>query len=522
MSVLPSFNLYTAFEQVAEHHFGRVALRYPKDGRIVSYGQLHQMARVAAQGLAVHGLAAGQIVAILHDKSPEAYATVLACLRLGLVYTALDPDSPWERLRRILMTCSPALVVNAFGNLSCADQLNAESGCEVIALSDLMSEGADGDALSAASRPTTGCDPAYLMFTSGSTGIPKGAVMSHANVLWFIDWARERFVVTPDDVLTGLNPFYFDNSVFDTYTALFSGATLVPFTNEQARDARDLVRMIEETGCTILFCVPSLLVYLLTLRALKATRWPSIRCIAFGGEGFPKRRLRELFELYGSRVRLENVYGPTECTCICSAYTLSEDDFQDMRSLAPLGWLAPNFDYILILLDPADQDTGELFLRGPQVGLGYYRDPERTARAFTQNPTHDHYIDIGYRCGDLVHRDKHGRLHFLGRVDNQIKHMGYRIELEEIEAALSSLDGVLECAVVYQRSMPDLGQIIAFAALGSECRVDDLRQALAQRLPSYMLPRKVISLVALPKNANGKIDRPALLTRLQTLLVHNS
>ena len=134
------------------------------------------------------------------------------------------------------------------------------------------------------------------------------------------------------------------------------------------------------------------------------------------------------------RAELENVYGPTECTCICSAHTVSAADFEDMQNLAPLGLPAQNFDFEILPLDEAAPDFGELFLRGPQVGLGYYNDPERTARSFIQNPNHSLYADIGYRTGDLVRRDARGWLHFKGRADFQIKHMGYRIALEEIEA----------------------------------------------------------------------------------------
>ena len=216
--------------------------------------------------------------------------------------------------------------------------------------------------------------------------------------------------------------------------------------------------------------------------------------------------------MFGGRAGLENVYGPTECTCICSAYTISAADFHDMQNLAPLGLLAQNFDFEILPLDETAPDFGELFLRGPQVGLGYYNDPERTAKVFIQNPRHSLYADIGYRTGDLVYRDVRGWLHFKGRADFQIKHMGYRIELEEIEAAINTLPNVKECAVIYQKLGEGLGQIIAFTATSLSVSSEELLHKITGIVPRYMAPRRVIIMDLLPKNANGKIDRAALQT----------
>jgi D-alanine--poly(phosphoribitol) ligase subunit 1 len=349
------------------------------------------------------------------------------------------------------------------------------------------------------------------MFTSGSTGTPKGAVMSHGNLLNFIGWARDRFQLIPEDILSNANPIYFDNSVFDFYAAIFSGASIVPISSPQARDPRQLVGIINRTHCTIWFSVPSLLVYLLTTRALSADDFPSMRKIIFGGEGFPKAKLKRLHDLFGGRADLENVYGPTECTCICSAHTIVPSDFEEMHALAPLGFLAPNFDYEILPTDESSE-VGELFLRGPNVGLGYYNDAERTAKAFVQNPRHCRFTDVGYRTGDLVRRDPSGRLHFVGRTDFQIKHMGYRIELEEIEAALAALPEVKECAVIYRKLGDGLGEIIGFAALATPRLPEELIREVARIVPAYMVPKRVRLLDDLPKNANGKIDRIELQT----------
>lgn len=505
-------NMGLAFREVANRSAGRAALIYPQSGETVSYAELATLADHWASVLWSRGLRPGHVVALFHDKSKDAFATMLACLRLGVIYTNLDPDSPWERVRKIVFNCSPDLLINAFDELPFAEELSLTEKFPVLHLRS------DTNTLGLETLPDEGSvqggSPAYIMFTSGSTGIPKGAVMSHANLLWFTQWSRDRFGISPEDVMTNVNPIYFDNSVFDFYTAIFSGASLVPLTSFQVKDARNLVRLVEAAKCTIWFSVPSLLVYLLTTRAIEKHNLSSVRKFIFGGEGFPKSKLKQLFDLYGNRADLENVYGPTECTCICSARTISATDFDDMLNLAPLGSLAQNFGYEILPLDVANPDFGELFLRGPQVGLGYYRDPDRTSKAFFQNPVHQRYADVGYRTGDLVERDAKGWLHFKGRVDFQIKHMGYRIELEEIEAALSTLSKVRECAVVYQKLSAGIGQIIAFVACLTDTTVQELTTQVSNILPSYMMPKRFFLLEELPKNSNGKIDRIALASTL--------
>lgn len=505
-----SYNLGRAYHQAVRRHASRPALRYPS-GRTVTYGELNLLSNRIARALLEGGVERGAVVCIFNDKSIHALASMLACLKIGVIYANLDVSSPPERIGKMLGLCRPALLLYDRVDAALSAAFDGTTPALDLASSDFhrLIAAQDESDLDVVDR-VTGADGAYIMFTSGSTGFPKGAVMSHANVLNFIQWARSTFDVTPNDVFTNVNPIYFDNSVFDFYTALFSGATLCPMASDVTDSPQQLVACVNRLQCTIWFSVPSMLVYLLTTKALDAEDFASVSRIIFGGEGFPKTKLRELFTLFGHRSRLFSVYGPTECTCICSSYPISDEDVADQSQLAPLGHIAPNFDYSIDSLDGADPDFGELLLSGPGVGHGYYNDDERTRASFIQDPQNGSYRRIMYRTGDLVRRDATGLLHFRGRVDNQIKHMGYRIELEEVEAAFNCLDYIDEVGVVYRSEPNGLGQIVAFVGSTGDVPTSRILADVRKVLPPYMVPKRITKLDALPKNRNGKIDRKAL------------
>lgn len=515
MSDLPAYNLGLAYADVAKRHGARVALRLA-DGSTARHAQLDAMSNRIARHLQLRrGVRRGDVVALIHDKSAAGYAAMMACLKLGAIYVNLDETNPPQRLRRILDTARPVLILCATVPASDASILSVISQAPLVVLegqgaADWPSE---SDAAPDAMDAVTGTDPAYLMYTSGSTGTPKGAVIAHGAVLRFVQWIAQRFDITPDDVFSGLNPAYFDNSVFDFYGALFTGASLAAVNRSTAKDAQAMVRRLEQAGCTVWFSVPSMLIYANTMKALQPNSLPSLRFFVFGGEGFPKGELAKLFGRYGQRIGFVNVYGPTECTCICSAHGVTDADLQDLDKLAPLGRLNPHF-FGLVLGEDARPvsagEVGELWLGGPQVGLGYHNDPERTAAAFVPNPLQPGDPQRLYRTGDLVRINDRGLYEFVGRRDNQVKHMGYRIELEEIEAALCALPYVSQAGVIYRRVRAEFGQIEAFIA--GDAPVDEarVREDLRSTLPDYMIPRRVVCLMELPKNRNGKVDRNAL------------
>ncbi len=502
MTLVYTPNLWTQFIEIAESEPESISFSF-EDGKYTFF-ETQKRAQQLSQSLLNSGVKNGNVVGIFHDKSFDGFCLMLACLRIGSPYVNLDPNTPPKRLEKILKTCSPSIIVNLITHLNWLTEI-AQSGYKLLTIDELK------ESPKQLVIPTvTGNNPAYLMFTSGSTGMPKAAVISHSSLLNFISWAKDRFEINNQDRLTNVNPLFFDNSVFDFYASLFNGATLCPAPTNLLKNPLELVSWVNSQTCTIWFSVPSLLVYLLTMRALSQDNtMKSVRSVIFGGEGFPKSKLLKLFEIFSHQADLVNVYGPTEGTCICSAHTVTKQDFVAMNKLTTLGKLADNFDYFIELMEEST-NRGELILLGPQVCLGYFNSPEQTTSAFIQNPKHSNYRDIGYKTGDLVELDVNGNFHFLGRKDFQIKHMGHRIELEEIEAAIASIENIDESAVTYEKLNDGMGRILLHFKGSPEIKDLTIINNLKSKIPSYMLPQKIIRHDQLPKNANGKIDRRAL------------
>lgn len=501
--MMPSYiyNMGSRFKAIAIANSARIALHFA-DNDTLSYAELDAASDRAAAHLLASGVKQRDVVAIFAEKSALTYIAMIACLKIGAPYVVLDTASPLERLDKILKCCQPKILLT--------DRDCEWKGAKQLSLAALSKSGAPLEPHVVES--VIGSTPAYLMFTSGSTGFPKGVTISHASMLNFCDWVKSTFSITPEDRFTAANALYFDNSVFDFSASLFNGASLVPIDRETVTQPKKLAERASQ--CTIWFSVPSLLIYLTTLRALSKDSWPHMRAIIFGGEGYAKMELKKLHGMLGDRATLWNVYGPTECTCICSAYAISERDFEAMDKLAPLGHMAPNFGAHVMdetgTKEMPAGEAGELFLTGPQVALGYYNDPERTRAAFAPNPL-SATAEACYRTGDLVVKDKEtGFYHFVGRKDNQIKHMGYRVELEEIESALNGMDEVAQAAVIYHKKASHGGAIVAFVSSNVSPAPDVLIERLRGLLPHYMIPEALFVKDSLPKNANGKVDRKAL------------
>jgi D-alanine--poly(phosphoribitol) ligase subunit 1 len=504
-------NLAHLLDEVLIEHAARPALHYAEADH--TFYELGGWVDSLAALLLSNGLQRGDIIAIGHDKHALSYALMLAAIRLGVAYVNIDVASPIARNSRILQVSAPKLLFYDDSSYQTDMAVLAKTqGCELLLLDPsslpIVSEN-DRERQRKCSRQVDGETIAYIMFTSGSTGVPKGVAVTHQNVLHLIAWGHDRFGITELDNFANLSPMYFDNSVFDFYVGLFCGASLSPIHRSMLSKPYELVPYVNARSCTIWFSVPSALMYLMTMKAIAPGALSLLRTIIFGGEGYPKVELKKLYDRFSGQAEIVNVYGPTECTCICSAHTLSPEDFQDLDGLPTLGQLNPNFDYRILDVDGHDAAEGELCLIGPNVAAGYFNDLERTTAAFFSITDANRFMKRMYRTGDLVY-EVGGLLHFVGRKDNQIKHMGYRIELEEIENALVMLSQVDQAAVFYQRSQAAYGKLVAYIACNTEVDNQELLQKLGQLLPNYMLPDRLIVMPQLPKNPNGKIDRQQL------------
>lgn len=515
-----TYNLGQLFHVIASKQPNEIAIK-GIDEKHVSYAELESLSNRLANFLIAKDIQECDTVAILHNNSITAYALMLACLKIGATYTNLDPKSPVERFEKMVHICAPKMIFYPEG-------LKLIDAIENTAILEIVIDYTNPDFLTAIhayendlpirTSNIVGNTPAYIMFTSGSTGFPKGVVITHQNLLHFIDWVKATYEVTSLDAFTNINPLHFDNSVFDFYGSLFNGAALIPVTDKLRSNPRKLLEALNTLNPTIWFSVPSMLVFALNMRAIREEDISTLRIVTFGGEGFPKNQLRKLWSFWGDRVTFINVYGPTECTCICSSYIVSAEDLAN-DELLPLGPMAPNF-YAKILDENGKEvnsgDIGELCIGGPNVGLGYYNNSEKTSEVFISDTTHATFHRRLYKSGDLVKEDiRRGVLLFCGRKDNQIKRMGYRIELEEIENAFNSLDFVEESAVVYVNTEKYPAKIVAFLRTGIRDE-KHMKAILKNKLPLYMMPDIFEYIDVLPKNQNGKINRLLLKQQLQS------
>lgn len=480
------------------------------DGTL-TYGDLATRSAQVAAALTELGVHPGDRVAIWSAKSTAAVAALYGILGTGAAYVPVDPQSPPARGSRI--------VADAGCRVVCTDNPNVQDalaplqeGTQILSLSADLADAAvswvDVEQVTPTDlRNGSETDLAYLLYTSGSTGAPKGVMLTHRNALAFAEWAVDRFQVCRDDRLANHAPFHFDLSVFDLYGAALAGAMVRLLAPYETGFGAGMANAIRETGVTVWYSTPSALTLLVDGASADDLR--SLRVVLFAGEVFPIKHLQRLRSLVPHAV-LANLYGPTE-TNVCTYYVV-DGDLEDDRPL-PIGVACENQEVFALddELSPTPVGAvGELWVRGPTLMQGYWGDTERTARALRQNPLHDRFPDPTYRTGDLVRRLPGESFEFLGRRDHQVKSRGYRIELGEIETALTSHPAVREAVVV---PVPDerIGNaLVAVLATTEPVDPTEVKRHCAAHLPRYMIPGTIIAVEALPQTSTGKVDRQAL------------
>jgi amino acid adenylation domain-containing protein len=484
----------------------RVAVACDRDS--ITYGELDARTNARARELKRRGLERGAFVPLYLNKSVRAIEGILSILKADCAYVPLDVASPARRIEGILAATHArfALVDDAsFRRLR--EICPRDAGLELVNL----------DREPDASREALDCrnlsiDVAYVLFTSGSTGTPKGVMISHQMIIDYIEWCVETYELSDRDAIANHAPLYFDNSTFDLYTAFRTGASLHLVHDEVNVIMTRLIRWLGEREITVFFCVPSVMAILLRSGRLAPDSFPRLRHVIAAGEVLPAGVVRQWMRLY-PHVQFTNMYGPTEITVDCTFHVIREPPSPDATAI-PIGRPRRNMEVLLLREDGSLADApgseGEIVVRGASVSYGYLNDPDRTRASFVQNPRHSLYHDPLYRTGDLARIAPDGSFLFIGRRDQQIKYMGNRIELGEIESALLTIDGVLDCVVVFNDSSAIeekcIGALLCLESGASKARVS---AELEKRLPAYMVPRRIVVASEMPLTANGKSDRRA-------------
>jgi amino acid adenylation domain-containing protein len=492
-------------------------------GRELEYGELERESGQLANLLLTLNLQAGDRVGIYLPKSFETVISMIGILKAGGVYVPMDPLAPASRAALISQDCEMRYMITTQLLFDLLQKELAGDGVmkQVIVVGEVDPEQQARTAREEESStrrlwtpwrsmrqlPATLVrgndrredDLAYVLYTSGSTGRPKGVMISHRNALAFIDWACREFRLCADDRLSNHAPFHFDLAVFDLYAALFSGARMSILTESVSSNPRRMLEAINSKNLTVWYSVPSALILMLEQGGLEQAPPLSLRAILFAGEEFPLKYLKRLMTSVPG-ADLYNLYGPTE-TNVCTSYRVKPEDLQRTHSL-PIG--RPCSGDVAFVLNDQEQEvqpgeTGELWIEGPTVMLGYWSSktpPSRSGR---------------YPTGDLVSHDEQGDLVFHGRKDLMVKIRGFRVELREVEIALNSHLQIREAGVVIGKDELGANQLIALVVPASDqLSVLDVKKHCSRLLPYYMVPHRVRFLEELKKTSTGKVDRVAL------------
>jgi amino acid adenylation domain-containing protein len=475
-------------------------------GEALTYAELERLANRFAHALRAAGVKPGDRVGVHVPRSGRTVAAMLGASRAGAVYVPLDPSSPPARLKLITNDCGIRHVVIApplfaawvaagavdagqhYFLSADADGVASPEGVNVHSWAEVQ-KGSDALPSLASDSPD---DLAYMLYTSGSTGVPKGVMISHRNCLAFTEWAADLISLTSADRVASVAPFHFDLSTFDLWSSLARGATIVVVDEATVVSGPRMVDRIQEKKITVWYSVPTAIVLMLDAGKLgERGGAPSLREVFFAGEVFPIKHLRRAMETI-PQARFHNLFGPTE-TNVCTAYTMPGPPAEDATAI-PIG--TASCGDVAMLLDPEgkpvpDGEMGELFIEGPTVMLGYWDGGKRTP---AKHP---------YPTGDLVSKRADGQLMYHGRRDHMVKIHGFRVELGEVEFAIQAHPGIREAIVCVHDK-----ELVAVAVPSDpSVSVLDVKRHCAGRLPKYMVPFGVKLVAALPRTTSGKIDR---------------
>lgn len=446
-------------------------------------------------------------IAVMLDKEVTTISTFLGVVYSGRAYAPIDISLPESRIEKILLCLKPSVIITEKQYLEKINLLCAKTGIQacILILSDMLFSEIREDRLTEIRRNIIQTDPLYVIFTSGSSGVPKGVVTSHHSLMCYIDAYVDVMGIGDNDKLGNQSPLDYIAAVRDIYIPLLKGSSAFLIPKNYFMQMDKLAEIIEEKGITALGWSTSALVVLSSLGITDEDKFNSVRKVCFSGSIMPGTVLRK-WQMMLPETLFVNQYGPTEATASCTYYIIDHIVRED--ETIPIGIPYKNYKIILLKDDMTEAgvgEEGEICIGGPILALGYYNNLEKSHHDFIQNPLNMTYEEKIYKTGDIGEIKEDGLLYFHGRKDRQIKHMGHRVELDEIDLAVNSIQGIKECFTLY-----NLEEEVIWLFYCGEKSLKELVKEMRNLLPGFMIPRKVQQLPELPKLPNGKTDIPTL------------
>ena len=494
-------------KNILEYLFSTVE-KYPlktaviEENNSISFKDLDFKARVLANEIIKEQNFINQPIAVFLPKSINSIISDIAITYSGNIYMNLDVKSPFKRIQSIIELIQPTIIITNSKYIKTLNEISSNS--ILINLDEIIFNEAD-EVDDIYVEKIIDTDPYCIINTSGSTGVPKGVVLNHKSFIDFTENSLDIFKFSDNEIIGSLSPSVFDIYSFELCMLMAKGSTILLIPETLSAYPIEILNLLQKHNVTFLFWVPTIMVNIANMDLLASVSLPQLKTVWFAGEVFPTKQFN-YWRKYLPLTKFANLYGPIEITLDCT-YFIVNRDIKDEEPL-PIGIPYRNTD--ILILNENDQlikegEEGELCVRGTSLAMGYYNNPEKTSLVFIQNPLNKSYPEIIYKTGDVVSINEFGEMVFKGRKDNLIKHIGYRIDLGEIEHVVINVLKLIENGcVVYNNSKKE---ITLFYESTNEILLNEFRKQISTILPKYMIPTSYIKIDKLPKNTNGKIDR---------------